>query len=300
MSVLDRTIVAMMPLVPRFIVGRVARPYIAGETLDDGVRTVRELMDEGCMATMDVLGEEVTRPEETETFTAHYLEVLNRIAFEGLDANISVKLSALGQSVDPALCESNIRRVLDKAREYGNFVRLDMEDSSTTDRTLDLYRKLRETYDRVGVVLQSMLRRSMDDVRSLIPMDVNVRVCKGIYVEPVAVAYKDRQEVRDHFMEMAEALLGAGCRVGIATHDRQLVERSHELIARLGLDRDAYEFQMLLGVEPALRREIVATGHRLRVYVPFGEAWYAYSTRRLKENPAVAGHVFRNIFSFNR
>ncbi|MFO7768229.1 MAG: proline dehydrogenase family protein [bacterium] len=298
MSVVDRTIVALMPLVPKFIVGRVARPYIAGDTLEDAVRTVRSLMEEGCMATVDVLGEEVDRIEQTEGFTRQYLETLDRIEEEGLDANVSVKLSALGQSVDNELCEENLRKILERARDQGNFVRIDMEDSSTIDRTLDTYRKFRKEFTNLGVVLQSYMKRSMDDIRSLIPLDVNVRVCKGIYVEPPEIAYQDKQKIRDNFMEMTGALLAEGCYTGIATHDRQLVERSFELVERLELDREEYEFQMLLGVLPGLRREIVEAGHRLRVYVPYGEAWYAYSTRRLKENPAVAGHVVRGMFSF--
>ncbi len=298
MSVLDRAIVGLMPLVPKFVVGRVARPYIAGETLDEAVETVRSLMDEGCMATMDVLGEEIDRLEQAEEFTRQYLDTLDRIQAEQLDSNVSVKLSALGQALDNDVCESNLRRILEKARDLGNFVRIDMEDSSTIDRTLDTYRKFRKEFTNLGVVLQSYMKRSMDDIRSLVPLDVSVRVCKGIYVEPAEIAYKDKQKVRDNFMDMTELLVEEGCYVGIATHDRQLVERSYELVERLGLERDDYEFQMLLGVLPRLRREILDAGHRLRVYVPYGEAWYAYSTRRLKENPAVAGHIVRAMFSF--
>lgn len=297
MSLLDRTIVALLPLVPRFMVGRFARPYIAGEALDDAVSKIESLASEGCIATIDVLGEEVKIREETEAFTDQYLEVLDRIETDGLKSNISIKPTALGLGIDPGLCEFNLRRLLERASGLSNFVRIDMEDSSTTTATLDLYRRLRNDFDNVGVVLQSYLFRSMDDVRSLVPLGVNVRVCKGIYVEPKEIAFKDRQEIRDNFMEMVESLLVEKCYVGIATHDRQLVERSIELVERLGLNREEYEFQMLLGVEAALRREIVASGHTMRVYVPFGEHWYAYCTRRLKENPAVAGHVFRNILS---
>jgi len=297
MSLLDRTIVALLPLVPRFVVGRVARPYIAGETLDEAVAKTESLIAEGCIATLDVLGEEVTQSEQTEAFTLKYLEVLNRIEADGLKCNISIKPTALGLGIAPELCEANLRRLLTRAGELDNFVRIDMEDSSTTSATLDIYRKLRNDFDNVGVVLQSYLFRSMDDVESLIPLRVNVRVCKGIYVEPREIAYKDRQKIRDNFMEMVESLLTTKCYVGIATHDRQLVERSTELVQRMGLGAGEYEFQMLLGVEAGLRRDLVAAGHRMRVYVPFGEQWYAYSTRRLKENPAVAGHVLRNILS---
>ena len=297
MSLIDRAVVSLLPLIPRAVVGRVARPYIAGETLDDAVARVRSLMDEGCRATMDVLGEEVTHRAETEVFTEQYMQVLDRIAAEGIDSNISVKPTAIGLKIDPALCQTNLRRIVGHAEGFHNFVRIDMEDSSTTTATLDVYRSLRNDFDNLGVVLQSYMRRSMDDIEALIPLKASVRVCKGIYVEPVSIAYRQKQQVRDNFMRMVEALLSAGCRVGIATHDRQLVERSMELIERMGLEKSAYEFQMLLGVLPALRREIVKAGHHLRVYVPFGEAWYAYSTRRLRENPTVAGYVARGIFS---
>ncbi len=297
MNIINQTIVALLPMVPKTLVVRFARPYIAGETLDDAVTKVKYLTAEGCVATMDVLGEEVMGREETEVFTKQYLEVLDKIDTEELKSNISVKPTALGLEIDLELCEANLRRLLNRAAELNNFVRIDMEGSTTTTNTLDIYRKLRKDFDNVGVVLQSYLFRSMDDIQSLIPLGVSVRVCKGIYVEPKEIAYKNRQEIRDNFMDMVEALLNANCYVGIATHDRQLVDRSIEMVRNLGLETDKYEFQMLLGVEANLRRQIIADGHVMRVYVPFGQHWYAYSTRRLKENPAVAGHVFRNVFT---
>ncbi len=297
MSMLGRAVVALMPLVPRQIVGRISRPYIAGETLDDGIARIRALGDQQCMASLDILGEEVAHVEETEAFVLQYLETLERIEADGVASNISIKPTALGLNLDPTLCEKNLRRLLTRARELGNFVRMDMEDSSTTSATLDLYRKLRDDFDNVGVVLQAYLKRSLSDIEALKALKVNVRVCKGIYIEPPEIAFKDRQRIRDSFMEMVETLLAGDCYVGIATHDRQLVERSFELIERLRLKKDAYEFQMLLGVSPGLRREIVKAGHTMRVYVPYGAQWYAYSTRRLKENPAIAGHVFRALLS---
>jgi len=297
MNLLGRVVVSFLPLVPRRVVGWISRSYIAGETLEDGLDRITILDEEGHLASLDILGEEVTRIEETEVFTGQYLEALDRITSAGLPSNISIKPTALGLNLKPGVCEANLRLLLTRARESGNFVRIDMEDSGTTTATLDLYRRLRADYDNVGVVLQACLKRSMDDIESLTALKVNVRVCKGIYIESAEIAWKDRQRIRNSYMEMVEALLSRGCYVGIATHDRQLVERSIDLVARLDLDRAEYEFQMLLGVTPALRREIVAAGHRLRVYVPYGADWYAYSTRRLKENPAIAGHVFRAFFS---
>ncbi|MFC1499635.1 proline dehydrogenase family protein [Candidatus Zixiibacteriota bacterium] len=297
MSILGRAVVALMPLVPRQIVGRISRPYIAGETLDDAIARIWDLMDQHCIASLDILGEEVAHVEETEAFTLQYLETLDRIKTEGIESNISIKPTALGLNLDPTLCEANLRRLLARARELGNFVRIDMEDSSTTGATLDLYRNLRDDFDNVGVVLQAYLKRSLNDIEALKALKVNVRVCKGIYIESPEIAFRDPQRIRDSFMEMVESLLTSDCYVGIATHDRQLVERSFELIDRLRPRKDTYEFQMLLGVEPGLRREIVEAGHTMRVYVPYGAQWYAYSTRRLKENPAIAGHVFRALLS---
>ncbi len=297
MNLLGRAVVTFLPLVPRRVVGYISRSYIAGETLDDGIAQVRALGEEGCTASLDILGEEVKRAEETEVITRHYLEALARIRSSGVVSNISIKPTALGLNLDPDLCETNLRSLLTRARESGNFVRIDMEDSGMTTATLDLYRRLRADFDNVGVVLQAYLKRSMEDIETLKALKVNVRICKGIYIESPEIAWKDRQRIRDSYMEMVEALLSSGCFVGIATHDRQLVERSFDLIDRLKLVQDRYEFQMLLGVGSALRREIITAGHRMRVYVPFGADWYSYSTRRLKENPAIAGHVFRDFFS---
>ena len=296
MKALNRLIVQTLPLVPKGVVRRIASRYVAGETLDEALRLVGHLNDEGCMATLDVLGEDVTRREETEQTVADYQRALAEIAARGLDSNISVKLTALGLKLDAAQCRKQFARIVDAARSQGNFVRIDMEDSSVTEETIRIFLEFRERYERVGIVLQAYLRRSAEDVRRLAAVGANIRVCKGIYVEPPAIAFQDREEIRRSYMQMVEALLASGCYVGIATHDPTLVERSVALIASRGLSREACEFQMLLGVAGDLRRRLVAQGHRLRVYVPYGEAWYAYSVRRLKENPSIAGHVLAGLF----
>ncbi len=300
MGALDRAVAASLPLIPRGIVGWAARPYIAGESVDDAVATVRGLMAEGAMATVDVLGEAVETEVAAEATVAAYVEVLDRIAAEGLDANVSVKLTGLGFDLDPALAEENLRRIVRRAEETGSFVRIDMEGSSMTDATLAIYERLRTDHDALGVVLQAMLKRTRRDVARLVPFDANVRVVKGIYVEPEEVAFQGRRIVQDNFMAVVEGLLSAGCTVAIATHDPELVERSVDAVGRLGVPRERYELQMLLGVAPGLRRELLAAGHRLRVYVPFGRAWYEYSVRRLRENPAMAGHVLRSFFAADR
>ncbi|MEP6993588.1 MAG: proline dehydrogenase family protein [Acidobacteriota bacterium] len=297
LKALNQLIVRTLPLVPKPIVRRIASRYVAGETLEEALRVVQRLNAEGCMATLDVLGEDVTRREETEQTVTDYLRALTAIAERGLDSNISVKLTALGLKLDAAQCRRQFARIVEAARAHGNFVRIDMEDSSVTEETIRIFLEFRERYEKVGLVLQAYLHRSAADARRVAAAGpVNVRVCKGIYVEPPEIAFQDREQIRRSYMELVESLLAGGAYVGIATHDPPLVERSVAAVRRLALPAHAYEFQMLLGVAGDLRRKLVADGHRLRVYVPYGAAWYAYSVRRLKENPSMAGHVLAGIF----
>jgi proline dehydrogenase len=293
---LNTLVVRTLPLVPKPIVRRIASRYVAGETIDQALDVVRSLNAEGCMATLDVLGEDVTRREETEQTVLDYQRALAEIAARRLDSNISVKLTALGLKLDPEFCRRQFARIVDAAKAQDNFVRIDMEDSSVTEETLRIFFEFRERYAKVGIVLQAYLRRSLEDARRVAAVRGNVRVCKGIYVEPAEIAFQGREEIRHGYMALVDALLDAGSYVGIATHDPILVERALAAVRRRTLRREAYEFQMLLGVAGTLRRRLVADGHRLRVYVPYGEAWYAYSVRRLKENPSIAGHVLRGLF----
>jgi len=285
-----------MPLVPRPIVRRVAHRYVAGETLEHALETVRALNAEGCMATLDVLGEDVSQIEETERTVDQYVRALDGIAARGLDSNVSVKLTALGLKIDRDHCRREFARILERARRHDNFVRIDMEDSSVTTETIRIFSEARERYERVGLVLQAYLRRTADDARRAAAARANVRVCKGIYVEPPEIAFQHRAEIRGSFSALVDILVNAGSYVGIATHDPIVLRGALATIARLRLPREAYEFQMLLGDAGDLRCQLVSKGHRLRVYVPYGEAWEAYSLRRLKENPAIAGHVLQGVF----
>jgi len=296
MTLFNDLIVRTLPIVPKRIVRVFSQRYVAGESLDDALSTVRQLNAEGCMATLDVLGEDVTRLDETEETVDEYNRALDAISAKKLDSNISVKLTALGLKLDPAACRRQFARILDAAARHDTFVRIDMEDSSVTEETLRIFLESRARTPKVGAVLQAYLHRSRDDARRLAAVSANIRVCKGIYAEAPSIAYQDPDEIRDNYAALVEDLLGARCYVGIATHDPTLVDRALATIARLGLPREAYEFQMLLGVAGDLRRRLVSAGHRLRVYVPYGRAWYAYSMRRLKENPAIAGHIVRNLF----
>jgi proline dehydrogenase len=287
-ALLDHTIARVLPAVPKRLVRKLASPYIAGATLEDAVRVVRRLNDEGKLATIDVLGEEVTTAEEAGEIGRAYHRVLARVEGERLGANISVKLTGLGLGLDYALCRENLHSLVEDARVRGNFVRIDMEDSSTTDDTLRLHRELRDDgYDNLGVVLQARLRRTIGDTQGL----ENVRLCKGIYLEPPEVAYEDAEEIRQSFRKTLRALLDGGAYVGIATHDEALIEDALAQVRARGLSPQSYELQMLLGVRSARGDELVRDGHRLRVYVPFGAHWYEYSVRRLQENPRIAGHV---------
>jgi len=287
-SVFDKAITQVLPAVPRPLVRRLAAPYIAGPKLDDAVRVVRRLNDEGKTATIDVLGEEVGSADEAGEIAAAYRSVLARIDDEGLDANVSVKLTGLGLELDEGLARANLEDVVDRANKLGNFVRIDMEDSSTTDAALRIYAELRASgRSNLGVVLQAHLRRTLSDVPGL----DNVRLCKGIYVEPLSVAFHDPDEIRGSFLATLDALLDQGSYVGIATHDELLIGEALRRIAARGLTPEHVEFQMLLGVRAHRGDELVRAGHRLRVYVPFGTHWYEYSIRRLQENPKIAGYV---------
>jgi proline dehydrogenase len=287
-ALLDHAIARVLPAVPKRLVRKLASPYIAGPTLEDAVRVVRRLNIEGKLATIDVLGEEVTSAEEAGEIARAYHRVLACIEREQLDANVSIKLTGLGLELDRGLCRSNLEAVVDDARARGNFVRIDMEDSSTTDATLELYRELRAGgRTNVGVVLQAYLRRTLADANGL----ENVRLCKGIDLEPSDLAYQDADEVRESFLATLRVLLEQESYVAIATHDETLIRQGERLMRERGLAPGRYEFQMLLGVRAERGDELVRSGHRLRVYVPFGTHWYRYSLRRLQENPKIAGYV---------
>ena len=255
MSLLDSALVRLLPAVPKPVVQLFSSRYIAGATLAEAVECVRELNAGRKLATVDVLGEEITTADEARAIAGQYHDVLARIDDDGLDANISVKLTGLG---------------------------------------LGLYRELREEgHDNLGIVLQARLRRTLDDVNALADLRPSVRLCKGIYLEPGTIAFTDYEAVRANFLGCLDGLLDAGCYVGVATHDEWLIGESLARISRRGLRPLEYELQMLLGVREERRDELVAEGHRLRVYVPFGEHWYGYSLRRLQENPAMAGTIAR-------
>ena len=297
MALLDRAIVNVLPAMPKGVVRRISSRYIAGTEVADAVRVVSQLNEAGKMATIDVLGEEITSVDEAMEIMREYRYVFETIEREHLDSNVSIKPTGLGLKLGFGLCFRNLEKVVGRAAEVGNFVRIDMEDSSTTDETLRLYRELREEgYDNVGVVLQAYLRRTLDDIESLADLQPNIRLCKGIYVEPPELAFQEFEEVRENYVAALEQLLDQDSYVGIATHDEWLITEGKRLVAEHGLEREEYEFQMLLGVRRRLAVSLVEEGHRLRIYVPYGRHWYAYSMRRLQENPKIAGYIAADTF----
>ncbi|MCS7182499.1 MAG: proline dehydrogenase family protein [Thermoanaerobaculum sp.] len=287
MNLVNRLLQTALPLTPKFIVRFFAKRYVAGNTLEDAVATVRRLMAQGCCATIDVLGEAVRNPELAAQAVDAYREVLQVITEQQLNANISVKPTQMGLGISEELALANLRQVVGEAANRGIFVCIDMEDATTTDATFRIHAALRQDFQNVGVVLQSRLRRTLADARRLAQEGINVRLCKGIYLEPRRIAYEEPEIIRWAFVHALEVLFAGKGYVAIATHDEWLIEQSLALADKMGIPANRFEFQMLLGVDPALRRILVGSGHKLRVYVPFGSHWYPYSVRRLRENPNI-------------
>jgi proline dehydrogenase len=295
MGILDRVIAESVSVIPRPVVRRISRRYIAGDTLAEAVSTVRDLNQQGCVATIDLLGEGTESKADAAAKLRDYKKVVDALEEYGLSSGISVKLTGLGLTLSEELCRANLEEIVSYAARRGRFVRVDMEDSPHTGVTLDMVIELHERYENVGAVIQAYMRRSLGDVGRLADAGVTVRLCKGIYDEPRRIAYKDFDTVRENYRLLLEELLRGGCYVGIATHDEFLVWHALRLIHQLEVPRNRYEFQMLLGVDEELRGILVEAGHKLRVYVPYGEDWYEYSSRRLKENPKIAGYVARDV-----
>lgn len=300
MLLINKIIVSVVKILPKSVVYFFAKRYIAGERLQDAVNLVKELNKKGILATMDVLGESITTKEEVILAKSECLAVLNTIKQNELNSNLSIKPTQLGLNIDLEFAYQQIKEIVAKAKEYGNFVRIDMEDSSCTDKTITVFKRLREEFDNVGIVLQSYLKRTYNDVVELNKINSNYRLCKGIYIEPAEIAFKDRQSVRDSYVRCLEQMMKDKAYVGIATHDDYLVNEALRLKKEMVVPGNLMEFQMLLGVKEDLRDKIVKEGHTVRIYVPFGKDWYKYSIRRLKENPNVAGQIFANIFKFGK
>lgn len=299
LSVFNKIIVNIVRIMPENIVWMFSKRYIAGKKLDDAVNIVKALNEKGIYATIDVLGEAIQNKMEAVRDKDECIEVLDAIIENNLMANLSIKPTQMGLGIDEDFAFRLVEELCQKAKSINNFIRIDMEDSPHTDATFRLFKRLKQKYDNVGVVVQSYLKRTLNDVIGLNKLGTNYRLCKGIYIEPEEIAYKDRQVIRDNFVAILKQLFTDGNYVGIATHDEYLINEAYRLISEMNIPKDKFEFQMLLGVREDLRDKINADGYKIRIYIPFGEHWYKYSIRRLQENPQVAGHIIKNLFRFN-
>lgn len=298
----NKVVAWVLPYMPKQLVWIFSATYIAGKDIESAIRASQKLNDEGCMVTIDLLGEFITNLKQAEENKNKYLEIIDHIEANKIDGNYSLKPTMFGLLIDTEACYKYIREIVEKAAKHNNFVRIDMEDSQCVEREIEIFRKIKKEFPKnVGLVLQAYLHRTKDDLKSMLDMNskdipLNFRLCKGIYVEDERIAYKKYQEINDHYLEDLEFILKNGVYPGIATHDIPLVEGAYKLIEKYKVPRDSYEFQMLFGVTPHLRRSIVDNGHNMRIYVPFGKDWFAYSTRRLKENPKMAAEIMKALF----
>ena len=299
MSILNNLIVAFVKILPKSVVHIFAKKYIAGSKLSDAIEVTRKLNKIGICATLDVLGEAIKTREESIQEKEECFRVLEQISENNLDANLSIKPTSLGLSIDKEFFYSQLKEVLNKAKGLNIFVRVDMEDSPYTTITIEIFKRLQREFDNVGIVLQAYLKRTTSDVDELNKTNTHYRLCKGIYVEPEKIAFKEKQKIRDNFLMLIEKMLKNKSYVGIATHDKPLVDGAYKIIEKMDLQKDEYEFQMLYGVTEKLRNKINKDGHKIRVYVPYGENWHAYSIRRMQENPEIAMHIAKSVFQFN-
>lgn len=298
----NRMVASILPLMPKSLVWIFSKRYIAGKTIEEAIGVSQKLNEENCMVTVDLLGEFITKIKQAEANKNQYLEIIDAIEKNKIDGNYSLKPTMFGLLIDKEVCYKYIREIVAKAAEHNNFVRIDMEDSQCVDREIEIFRRLKKEFPKnVGLVLQAYLRRTKDDINKLSDIHtkeqpINFRLCKGIYVESEKIAYKKYEVINQHFLEDLELMFEKGMYPGIATHDTPLVEGAYKLIEKYKVPNDKYEFQMLYGVTPHLRQSIINNGHRMRIYVPFGKDWFAYSTRRLKENPKMASEIIKALF----
>jgi len=298
----NKLIAAILPFFPKKFIWIFSKSYISGETIEDAMRVSKDLNSKKIKVTLDILGEFIETPEEAESNKKEYLNLIDVSHKNEIDGNFSLKPTSFGLLFDKNLCFNHILEIVAKAASYNSFIRIDMEDSPSTDLEIELFRKLKAEFPRnVGLVIQAYLKRTLRDIEQLNDLNtseipINFRLCKGIYIEPAAIAYKKYEEINQHYLEDLEYMFRNKIYVGIATHDKPLVEGAYKLIEKYNIPKNMYEFQMLYGVTPKLRESILNGGHTMRVYVPYGKQWFGYSTRRLKENPKMASHIMKAVF----
>jgi proline dehydrogenase len=298
----NKLIAAILPYFPKKFIWIFSRAYISGETIDDAMRVSKELNSKKIKVTLDVLGEFIKNLDEAESNKKEYIHLIEVSYQNHIDGNFSLKPTSFGLLIDKEKCYNHIREIVAKAAEFNGFIRIDMEDSPCTDDEIALFRRLKAEFPaNVGLVLQAYLKRTLDDIKQMLDLNsaeipVSYRLCKGIYIEPESISYKRYEEINQHYLEDLEFMFKNKIYAGIATHDKPLIEGAYNLISKYNVPKNMYEFQMLYGVTPKLRESIVNEGHNMRVYVPFGNQWFGYSTRRLKENPKMATHIIKAIF----
>ena len=297
MSLFNSIVTSALPILPKWFAKPFARPYVAGQTEDDAITHIRTLNEKGFSATVDILGEHVLTKEEARDITAQYCHLYDRILNESLDCNISMKPTHIGLNISLAEAMSNITTILKKAQEHENFLRIDMENSPFTDQTIEIYHHCKTIYNNVGVVIQSYLHRSIDDILFLANDQFNSRICKGIYKESEYIAYQNREKIQDNFLKLAKTMATRNAYSAFATHDQDLIDRLLDWIIKDKIPKDLFEFQVLYGVPMNGRLEaLLGAGYKVRVYVPYGPNWFDYSVRRLKENPKIISYVLKNFF----
>jgi proline dehydrogenase len=297
MSLFNSIVTSALPILPKWFAKPFARPYVAGQTEDDAITHIRTLNEKGFSATVDILGEHVLTKEEARDITAQYCHLYDRILNESLDCNISMKPTHVGLNISLAEAMSNITTILKKAQEHENFLRIDMENSPFTDQTIEIYHHCKTMYNNVGVVIQSYLHRSIDDILFLANDQFNSRICKGIYKESEYIAYQNREEIQDNFLTLAKTMATRNAYSAFATHDQELIDRLLDWIITDKVPKDLFEFQVLYGVPMNGRLEaLLGAGYKVRVYVPYGPDWFDYSVRRLTENPKIISYVLKNFF----
>lgn len=297
MSWINSSIAVLMPYVPKWFARPFAKPYVAGESIESVTEIVRSINRNGFSTTLDILGEHIHTPSEANKILDQYIDLIKNISSKNLDSTISIKLTHLGLSLDQQLAKKNFTELVTVAKNYNIGITIDMENSTYTTKTLKFFKKGLEIHEDVGTVIQAYLHRSLDDLKELDSSKLNLRICKGIYSESPEIAIQGRKKINDNFIKLAEALLlgqGYAC---LATHDLELIDQLEELINKYNISKDRFEFQVLFGVPMGNRLELLKDkGYKIRIYVPFGEAWFDYSIRRLKENPKIISYILTNIF----
>lgn len=297
MSWINIGILYLIGILPRWMVHPFAKAYVAGETIEKTVQLVNKMNELGYACTLDILGEHIQSPSKAEKITKDYCNLYEVINKETLNCNISIKLTHIGLELDQKLVENNLQKILRHAKSHNNFLRIDMENSPYTQRTIDLYQKNIHNYDKMGIVLQAYLKRSLEDAQALSAPGFNTRICKGIYNEPSNIAFKERTEIQDNFFLITKEILSGKGFAAIATHDIPLIDRIESWIEQNNISNDRFEFQVLYGVPMGNRlKRLLSKGYTVRQYIPFGPDWFDYSLRRLKENPKIISYVLANLF----